>query len=536
MRKLIQENATEALSVFLKNLKIPFSSYTIEKFKTHPEFPSLFSLSYTLSQLGIAHFALRSDYHQLQDDLPKPAIVHIRDNGGMFLVVAEVQSEGVQIINERNEVELYPKKQFLQSWSGVTLVADNSSSAREENYHQNRVKETFRRIRLPLACSSGLLLLVYWLLTFSAGYHWTYYALLFSKLTGIGLSILLLIHDFDKNHPFFKKLCSPNKKIDCSSILDSPAAKIFGLISWSEIGLVYFLTGFLFLLFFPSPINVGMVTLVSLGAAFYIPYSVYYQWKIAGSWCRLCLFVQGILAVEAALALGYWSAHDIIFREEVFISLVAFLLLLFLVSSLFGFLKPVFFEWKSLRDQMSKVRSIKFNRQVFDLLSKDMTVIHKENLRPIQFGNPEGEHILTVITNPVCEPCRKMHQTLFNLLRTKTNTRVEEIFLTEEDDQAISKRVAEAMLQLYHQLDPEAFRNALSEFYKTPDRKVEEWIQRFSMKDVSLSSCKEKAHSTLETHLNWCKKMRIFSTPRIFYNHKPLPDGYSLDDLEYLID
>lgn len=125
-----------------------------------------------------------------------------------------------------------------------------------------------------------------------------------------------------------------------------------------------------------------------------------------------------------------------------------------------------------------------------------------------------------------------MHQSLFHILKSKTNTKVEEIFLTEQHNGDTSKKIAEIMLQLYGQSDPETFKNSLSEFYNTPIHKAKDWIQKFE----GATQYPLNGHPTVEEHLDWCSRKGILSTPRIFYNGRPLPDEYSFDDLDYLID
>lgn len=115
MRKLIRENATEALRIFLKRLNVRFTERTIEQFREHPDFPSLLSITYMLNRLGIDHMALRASYAQLQHELPKPVLVHLLTNGGMFLVIAGAADDKIQVVNEHNRLESQPKEDFSET-------------------------------------------------------------------------------------------------------------------------------------------------------------------------------------------------------------------------------------------------------------------------------------------------------------------------------------------------------------------------------------------------------------------------------------
>ncbi len=295
MNKLINENATEALRTFLKSLKVSFSKRTIEKFKSHPEFPNMLSLSHVLTSLGVEHLVMRSSYSQLRNELPKPAIVHTFQRGGMFLVIADADENRVQFINGRSQMEHETKDEFLKVWSGVVLIADKETNAREAGYFRNKVKEILHEARLPVFFFGLTIWALYFLLLFPPGLSWLYYAFFLLKSVGLIFSIFLIIYEVDSNNPFVTKLCIPGKKVDCSSVLNSPGARLFGFFSWTEIGLVFFLTTTLYLLFFPSPITVGWIALASIGASLFIPYSIYYQWKVVKRWCRLCILVQVIV-------------------------------------------------------------------------------------------------------------------------------------------------------------------------------------------------------------------------------------------------
>ncbi len=93
-----------------------------------------------------------------------------------------------------------------------------------------------------------------------------------------------MVRLFDRQNPWIKQLCHSRKagnKVDCGSILDSPAAYVIGNFSWSEVGFLYFLTTLLFGLTFPGPASWSVMSLLSLAALPYIFYSVSYQYWVA---------------------------------------------------------------------------------------------------------------------------------------------------------------------------------------------------------------------------------------------------------------
>ena len=129
MRKLLKDNASEVLKIFLKELKIKHTDVTINTLKQNPYFPDLISVSQTLSKLSIENVAIKVDYNQLIE-ISTPCIVHLHDNGGMYLVVKSVNENSITFIAEDNKEEAQTKEEFIKSWSGYTLIINT------ENYNK----------------------------------------------------------------------------------------------------------------------------------------------------------------------------------------------------------------------------------------------------------------------------------------------------------------------------------------------------------------------------------------------------------------
>ena len=189
----------------------------------------------------------------------------------------------------------------MKSWNGVVVAVDNGANAREDNYRENKFNDFIEKLRYPFSIIT-FLLIIYYTLFFSQDNLMNLFSFFFlTKLMGIMASLPLMIRLFDKKNQFVKRLCATNNiesKANCSSILDSPNAFLFKVITWSEVGFIYFTSMFLFLLSFRRPESGIIVSSVSILVSPYIIYSIYYQWRIAKIWCRICLMVQLILFVE----------------------------------------------------------------------------------------------------------------------------------------------------------------------------------------------------------------------------------------------
>ena len=100
-------------------------------------------------------------------------------------------------------------------------------------------------------------------------------------------SLLLVQKQIYTHGQYADKICSLFKQKDCNNVLESDAAKVFGWISWSEIGLGYFLSNLL--LMAACPALIPYLILINLLALTYTIWSVWYQYKVVKQWCMLCM-------------------------------------------------------------------------------------------------------------------------------------------------------------------------------------------------------------------------------------------------------
>ena len=64
--------------------------------------------------------------------------------------------------------------------------------------------------------------------------------------SGIVLSVLLILHEFEVHLAFTDKLCHLNKATNCNTVLHDKASKVFGWFGWADAGFVYFTAVFSF--------------------------------------------------------------------------------------------------------------------------------------------------------------------------------------------------------------------------------------------------------------------------------------------------
>jgi len=93
----MSDNLTITLYNWLRELKIPISkTYLKQQLHCHPDYPSLLSITDTLTDLGIENTTVQIQKDQLHEVTP-PFLVHLNSNGGEFVVIRNNEQPDQQL-------------------------------------------------------------------------------------------------------------------------------------------------------------------------------------------------------------------------------------------------------------------------------------------------------------------------------------------------------------------------------------------------------------------------------------------------------
>lgn len=535
-RKPIGENAIAVTIQLLKRLNVKVTESAVSSaMEYHPDYPSLFSISDSLNRWHVNNLALQVKAEQLHD-LPLPFIAHLKKGSGYFTLVTKLDSESIFHISENGKEVQQKKNLFIEKWSGIVLVAEADEKSGEVNYKKQRREELFYENRL--------LAVLVALITFSLAFNYVSIpvnsplsflplVLLQLKIVGSLVTGILLWYEIDKSNPLLKEICSGGTKTNCDAVLDSKGSKLFGLISWSEIGFFYFASGLLFLLI--STANVtdafNLLSWLALLACPYILYSVFYQWRIVKKWCPLCLLVQGILALESVVA--YWGfrrgeLYLMSYKASTFYHFI-FVMALILVSWLL--IKPLLLKAQQVMTITKENIRLKYNSDIFQtLLVKQKLITELPLGLGITLGNPEAKHTLIKVCNPYCNPCAKAHPVLEQLLASRSDIKVQIIFTAMDDDRDRRAEPVKHLMAISEKGDNELMQKALGDWYNANEKNY----QAFAAKYVMNGALKTQGHK-LQAMYKWCETTNVEFTPTYFLNGYQLPELYKLNDLKYLI-
>ncbi|AFK05631.1 Vitamin K epoxide reductase (plasmid) [Emticicia oligotrophica DSM 17448] len=515
-----KDNAVAATYQYLKAIGAKVTEETVEEtLKNHPDYPSLLAASDALKEWKIENLAARITPEQLSE-LPTPFLTHLYVDGGIFALVKSVKNDAVEWIHTKEGFKSDKTEDFLKKWNSVVLMAEVNTNSGERNFIENNKKETLHNLRTPTLIL-GILLLIISLFYNKFSTDWHYNTLLFTKLAGVIVSSLLLWQSIDKNNPFIKNLCKAGGKVNCNAILSSNAAQVTSWLSWSEVGFFYFGGGFIALLVNPS----SMFLLWGIGATalLYTFWSLYYQAFVAKQWCTLCLTVQVLFLVEFFININYiplLTKYSQLMNVSEFVS---FIFGVSIVSLLWVFLKPILQKSQQVLPLKNNLRRFKNNPNLFLSLLQEQVEMPYVPTNTINFGNPNAEHTLTMVTNTFCQPCAKTHKLIGELLENNENLNCKVVFLAS--NMADDKRgiVAKTILSLPIPQQAEA----LHLWYENEERNIEKW-----QKQLGAVIEDKRIEDVISQHQLWCEIAKIEATPTLFLDGYKMPELYRIGDLK----
>ncbi len=252
-----------ATIAFLQLQHVKVNSNTVnETLQNHPDWPGLLCISDSLNKWNIPNGAGKIEPEKIEE-LPTPFLAYTNNKEYPLAIVAAVTPTHIDYYTKNyNQLSTVTRERFLQSWTGIYLIAETTDNSGEKAYQQNK-KRAFINALVP---TSFFILLFTLSLLFiyraindslaSIGFNTTaIYPQCFILLVGVIVTSLLLWYEVDKNNPVLQKVCSGIVKGNCSAILTGKQSKLFTWLSWSEVGFFYFSGSLMALIFAGTVLN-----------------------------------------------------------------------------------------------------------------------------------------------------------------------------------------------------------------------------------------------------------------------------------------
>jgi uncharacterized membrane protein len=526
--KSLYENQVLILYELLKSLGAKVTIATIDDIlHEHPDYPSFLSITDSLEKWNVDSLAIQTSADKL-DEIPVPFITSFKQ--GYFIAVASVNKSEIKIIDENGYKKVLDKDWFLKQWTETIVVVEANEKSGETFYKKKFNQSLLKSIGYTLLPITFLIAILWPFINGTAGIVPTAYLLL--KLFGFTVSLLLLWYDIDKGNPLLKQICSGIQKANCNAVLNTKAASLFGILTWSEVGFLYFAGGLLFVAFTGINETLPLLSGLSLLAFPYIFFSIYYQWKVVKQWCVLCLLVQSVLLLETILVLT-GTQISVESALIVFSNNYASAIISITIPTISWFLlKPLLKKLQAAKHEKRNYLQLKYNDQIFWSLLQKQKSIHEHSTEGlgITIGNPQAKNTIVKVCNPYCGPCSTSHQAIEKLVASLNDLKVQIIYTASSNETDFLGDPVRKLLAIRDESNCETLSRALSFWYSMNNREIYLFNNEFNTE-----SNPKDYDSELDAMRFFCDKIKIKYTPTVFLNGYELPDKYSISDIEYFV-
>lgn len=479
--------------------------------------------------MNIDNKAYEADYDGILTE-NTPALLHLNVGDGCFVVLEKISEKEVGYYNPENgKYTLECRDIFLKKWSRVALYATKNLSPMKKtllSYWQ----EYDNKLRITILFSTLGILFTGSYLFSTTPLTWLLFFCI--KILGLTASIFLTAHSFNIHNKVMQEVCHFNKHTDCQAVLTSPASKLFGLISLSDVGIVYFAGGITAIVLSSSLIIPDslfqLLYYISLCTLPYTLFSAYYQAFIVKKWCPFCITVLVSLWLEC-IVFHYLVAKTNIYTIQ---SIGVCLFCFFSILTLWLYLKPLLeYKFKMPAFELAYFK-LKRNPNIF------LTLYQQEKRFQMNYQNDDlcigdihATITITTLINPFCKPCL---ETVNNMIKFIGNNQQNYRWIIRFDG-LVSHLENEHykfplhLIEYYKSLnDKQTLLSALQEWYIT--RNYNQWASQFPIPEISIES-----KECLKRQLNWVRENTFNAVPIIFINNRKLPKEYGVSDLTLIL-
>lgn len=489
--------------------------------QSHPDYPSLLSIADALSFFNISNGVIRIDSTEIEL-LPEHFIAVLteeNDRPTLDIALYFVEQNGANYFCTKDKKAIIIAKAELESrWNGIVLLVEKSENEEDQKLTKNHWFWVLQIFALVL----------FLLVLFQNETPFTNKLFLVFPIVGILFSIAALKDLFGAKSELLNNFCNITASTNCSTVVGSTKWKIFEIVNFSDLSIVFFATQFLGLLVFLFSGNAttffAIQQILLLSAIPVLFLSIYYQKIVEKKWCPVCLVIISIILLE----LGYLFVFQNVAISLSLKGLIIFGFVFISVMLTWSALKKLLTYQKELKELYLKSLRFERNYTIFknSLLVKDKTELPQS---PLVLGNKESETIITVISNPFCGHCKEAHEIMDAILAKHHNdVQIQVILKTNlETENEVNKKLFRSLMGIYKQEGETTFTIALKGWFD--NKNIEEWFSLFPINTTT------EFDSVFNNQYKWCKENDYNFTPAIFVNGYEFPKIYDRKNLEFYI-
>lgn len=499
----------------LRELRVPFTKrFALHVYEEHPYKYTFFGLKSLCEKYGIKTEGLFLHDKKAILDLPTPFVANFNNDHAL---VKKVDEEGVTFEMYGSDNKLLPTD-FVNNCSGHALIFQPDEKSIEPDYRQHLSNRRLNGLEYSGLAASGAVLLGMSMLGRPAPTCIGLTVILLSLL-GCFLSGMLITQQIKVHNSLAESVCHAFKKSSCNNVLESSAAKFLGKYSWSEIGFSYFLVNFIGLMI--SDRSQDTLAYVAALSLLYSVWSIWYQHRLS-QWCPICLMVQGVVFVQFLCYLleGFYFQTVKLDLQVIGCLIPAYICSTLMINKLLPFFSRSF----QLQQTRWKYNHLKMNEKVFNLLLHE-GVGYDAAGSSIEFGNRHSNMVITVFSNPYCNPCAAMHKRLQHLY-VSDSCLIRYVFTSFKPEWNI---INKCLIAVYQQYGAEKAWEAYTEWYGNGRFSQERFFDKFHL-DMDSDDIERE----FQRHEQWRKTTKFNATPTTLVNGHKLPYGYTIEEMQYI--
>ncbi|GAB3640259.1 vitamin K epoxide reductase family protein [Spirosoma arcticum] len=520
-----EKNAFFVLKTIFNLKKVRVTSTTLKnQLLQEPTFPGLMALSNVLTDFNVHNVPVVIKPEQLCK-IPLPAIAHFT-NGMGYCTITKVEKNQVEYHHSHLGTLRESISEFAQKWQGLILIVKPNENLKETSFEDKLKLETVRKFRMPFVYASIIFLFGYFFLKgfnyIDLRYILNFYEISFIKVLGLISSVILIRSNIYADKSIIENTNTFDKlKNDFIKSLTLESRKIFGWLTWSELGLVYFVIGLSFLFLLDNVNKLVFIKWFNLATTFYILWAIYYQIVVIRKWCFICLATISLFCAE------FFSLINIPLFIQKYDSFPAnvFLINLLLITGSWVFIRQHLVNSFLSKGLYISLQRTKFSADfVQSLFNKEPTIPpFFEAMQTVMIGNPEAQHKLFAVLNPNSILCATKLDELISLITLNEKINCKVILVPDSPEDVLGIKTIKSILNYSN----EQRLVALKECYKYTSFKKCNFSDDITANDKLAISVNE--------NINWAFLARIpLTVPTIYLNNNVLSSIYGTKEVPML--
>lgn len=506
--------SSNIIHILLSKLKVRHTyMFTDVLYKTMPHSNTLFGIYNILLEYQIESSPLKLSEKEQIKELDVPFIAHTSSG---FCVLYAIKDNIVSCFYDNGQEKQEKLSDFIELCSGIVLIPTVTNQSIEPNYYTNKLQNLFQKIIYCIFGSAAIFICLYFLIA-NFKSNTIICLILLLNILGFFVSWILLSKENNTNRKLADLACSLFKNSECNKA-PYDKNKLFRIFSLAEIGISYFAFNVFVLSLFYQHANI--VFFLNLLALPFIVVAIAYQKLVLKSWCSLCLIVHALICSTFVI-----SMFDSSLIQNFSLNNINNFLGGLILFSLFIFLANVYSSQKKLnalylRNQL-KTNTLYWDKDVFLSYLKLYSSQHYSVTTKLRIcPTNKIDHIITIFSNPNCNPCAKTEKVLSKIIALNT-CKVQYIFVPLSTSHIHSVKILISAI-----LNSDNAHDVIMDWYDNGRYTIDIFIKKYN---VNIQS--NDVEVEFNYHFNIAKELKISHTPQILYNGHIVPDIFSIEDV-----